>query len=291
MGAGHPHRFPAGPDSRPDAGRVASAGPTGARRAPSSAPSWPKPASPALRLGVSGSPGVGKSTFIDAAGEHWASRGRRVAVLAIDPSSPSSGGSILGDKTRMVRLASRPDALIRPSPSALAPGGVSDSTRETVLLCEAAGFDVVLVETVGVGQGETEVAGMVDLLLLLLEPGAGDDIQGIKRGILEVADFVAVNKADGGTAERAAVTAASYGSALSIVRGRQAPGVAALSSLVGDGVEGACRWDQRALVPRPRFRGLGKTAAESGREVAQRSDQQGAQDTFRRGCGCASQSL
>ncbi len=192
----------------------------------------------ALRLGVSGSPGVGKSTFIDAAGEYWAARGRRVAVLAVDPSSPESGGSILGDKTRMARLASRPEALIRPSPSALVPGGVASSTRETVFLCEAAGFDVVFVETVGVGQGEIEVAGMVDLLLLILEPGAGDDIQGIKRGILEVADFVAVNKADGETAERAANTAASYGSALSIVRGRQAPGVTALSSLRGDGVDG-----------------------------------------------------
>ena len=196
-----------------------------------------EPLPPALRIGVSGSPGVGKSTFIDAAGEYWAAQGRRVAVLAIDPTSPASGGSILGDKTRMVRLMSRPDALIRPSPSALAPGGVASSTRETVFLCEAAGFDVVFVETVGVGQGEIEVAGMVDLLLLLMEPGAGDDLQGIKRGILEVADFVAVNKADGETAARAANTAASYNSALSIVRGQRAPKVAALSSHTGDGVD------------------------------------------------------
>ncbi|AKT41202.1 methylmalonyl Co-A mutase-associated GTPase MeaB [Chondromyces crocatus] len=151
----------------------------------------------ARRVGVTGVPGVGKSTFVDALGMRLLAGGHRVAVLAIDPSSTVSGGSILGDKTRMARLSLEPSAFIRPSPSGLSPGGIARRTRETMLLCEAAGFDVVIVETVGVGQGETAVADMVDFFLVLALPGAGDELQGIKKGVLELADLIAVNKADG----------------------------------------------------------------------------------------------
>ncbi len=157
----------------------------------------------AIRVGVTGVPGVGKSTFVDELGMRLLGRGKRVAVLAIDPSSSISGGSILGDKTRMARLSLEQSAFIRPSPSGLSPGGIARRTRETMLLCEAAGFDVVLVETVGVGQGETAVAEMVDFFLVLALPGAGDELQGIKKGILELADAIAVNKADGEGAARA----------------------------------------------------------------------------------------
>jgi LAO/AO transport system kinase len=149
-----------------------------------------------LRLGISGAPGVGKSTFIEVLGLYLIGRGRRVAVLAVDPSSALSGGSILGDKTRMERLSREPDAFIRPSPSGGSLGGVAEKTREAMLVCEAAGFDVVLVETVGVGQSETAVAGMVDIFVLLLMPNTGDDLQAMKRGIMELADVVVVNKAD-----------------------------------------------------------------------------------------------
>jgi LAO/AO transport system kinase len=151
----------------------------------------------ARRVGVTGVPGVGKSTFVDALGMQLLGAKRTVAVLAIDPTSSLSGGSILGDKTRMARLALEPGAFIRPSPSGLSPGGIARRTRETMLLCEAAGFDVVLVETVGVGQGETAVAEMVDFFLVLALPGAGDELQGIKKGVLEIADAIAVNKSDG----------------------------------------------------------------------------------------------
>jgi len=149
-----------------------------------------------IRIGISGAPGVGKSTFIEALGMFLIERGRRVAVLAVDPSSSLSGGSILGDKTRMERLSLRQEAFIRPSPSAGALGGVADKTREAVLLCEAAGFDVIIVETVGVGQSETAVAGMTDVFVLLQQPNAGDDLQAIKKGIVELADLIVVNKAD-----------------------------------------------------------------------------------------------
>jgi LAO/AO transport system kinase len=149
-----------------------------------------------LRLGISGAPGVGKSTFIEALGLFLIGRGHRVAVLAIDPSSSVSGGSILGDKTRMERLSLQPAAFIRPSPTSGALGGVAEHTREALLVCEAAGFDVVIVETVGVGQSETMVAGMTDLFVLLQLPNAGDDLQAIKRGVMELADIVAINKAD-----------------------------------------------------------------------------------------------
>jgi len=149
-----------------------------------------------IRLGISGSPGAGKSTFIEALGLELIRRGLRVAVLAIDPSSTRSGGSILGDKTRMERLSANPNAFIRPSPSGGALGGVADKTREAMLICEAAGFDVVIIETVGVGQSETTVAGMVDLFVLIQLPNSGDDLQAIKKGIVEIADVIVVNKAD-----------------------------------------------------------------------------------------------
>lgn len=150
-----------------------------------------------FRIGITGAPGVGKSTFIEAFGLYLLSQGRRVAVLAVDPSSQVSKGSILGDKTRMLELASQPQAFIRPSPSGDSLGGVARKTRETILLCEAAGYDTIIIETVGVGQSETAVHSMTDFFLLLLMPGAGDELQGIKRGIVEMADLIAINKADG----------------------------------------------------------------------------------------------
>src|SRR5512135_236567 len=149
-----------------------------------------------IRVGISGSPGSGKSTFIEALGLYLIGRGHYVAVLAVDPSSPISGGSILGDKTRMERLSQEPNSFIRPSPSRGSLGGVGEKTREAMLVCEAAGFDVIIVETVGVGQSETTVAGMVDVFALLQLPNAGDDLQAIKKGIIELADILAVNKAD-----------------------------------------------------------------------------------------------
>ena len=172
----------------------------------------------AIRLGVSGVPGVGKSTFIEALGLRLVDAGHRVAVLAIDPSSSVTGGSILGDKTRMNALSLRDEAFIRPSPTSGHLGGVTRMTRESILLCEAAGFDVVLVETVGVGQSETVVADMVDCYLVLMLPGAGDELQGIKKGVLELADLIAVNKADGATARDALAARAAYERALAILR-------------------------------------------------------------------------
>ncbi len=172
----------------------------------------------AHRIGVTGVPGVGKSTFLDALGGLLTGRGLRLAVLAVDPSSSVSGGSILGDKTRMERLATDPNAFIRPSPSGGSLGGVARKTRETILLCEAAGYDIVFVETVGVGQSEIMVAGMVDCVLLLLLPDAGDELQGIKRGILELVDLVAVNKADGERLGAARKARQQYLSALKFIR-------------------------------------------------------------------------
>jgi LAO/AO transport system kinase len=172
----------------------------------------------AVRVGISGPPGVGKSTFIEALGLHVVGRGHRLAVLAVDPSSRRSGGSILGDKTRMADLARHPDAFIRPSPGGSQLGGVARHTREAVLVCEAAGFDVVFVETIGVGQSEVAVADMVDLFLLLVAPGGGDELQGIKRGIMELADIVVVNKADGDLAPAAGRTAADYANAVHLLR-------------------------------------------------------------------------
>ncbi len=174
----------------------------------------------ALRIGLSGTPGVGKSTFIEAFGMFLIERGLKVAVLAVDPSSARSGGSILGDKTRMERLAREQNAFIRPSPSQTHLGGVARRTREAVTLCEAAGFDVVLIETVGVGQSETMVAGMADLFLLLIAPAGGDELQGVKRGIMEMADLILVNKADGALKETALRTCADYAGALRLLRKR-----------------------------------------------------------------------
>ena len=174
----------------------------------------------ALRIGLSGTPGAGKSTFIETFGKMLTGQGLRVAVLAVDPSSARSGGSILGDKTRMPGLARDPRAFIRPSPSRAHLGGVARRTREAVALCEAAGFDVVLIETVGVGQSETLVAGLCDLFALILAPAGGDDLQGVKRGIMEVADLIVINKADGDTAPAARRTQGDYAAALRLMRAR-----------------------------------------------------------------------
>ncbi len=174
----------------------------------------------ALRIGLSGTPGVGKSTFIESFGMMLIAQGLRVAVLAIDPSSSRSGGSILGDKTRMDLLAREKAAFIRPSPSQTHLGGVARRTREAVTLCEAAGFDVVLIETVGVGQSETVVAEMSDVFLLLLAPAGGDELQGVKRGIMEMADIIVVNKADGDLKPAASRTCADYAGALRLLRKR-----------------------------------------------------------------------
>ncbi|QMU58042.1 MAG: methylmalonyl Co-A mutase-associated GTPase MeaB [Boseongicola sp.] len=180
----------------------------------------------ALRIGLSGTPGVGKSTFIESFGCMLTTQGMRVAVLAVDPSSTRSGGSILGDKTRMERLSREPLAYIRPSPSQTHLGGVARRTRDAVALCEAAGFDIILIETVGVGQSETIVADMSDLFVLLLAPAGGDELQGVKRGIMEIADLVVVNKADGDLKSTATRTAADYAGALRLMRKRDgdAPG-------------------------------------------------------------------
>ena len=167
-----------------------------------------------LRIGITGVPGVGKSTFIEAFGKHLTGIGKKIAVLAIDPSSERSKGSILGDKTRMELLSTDPTAFIRPSPSGLTLGGVARKTRETIVLCEAAGFDIIIVETVGVGQSETVVKSMVDFFLLLMLAGAGDELQGIKRGIMEMADALVINKADGDNVHAAEVARSRYQSAL-----------------------------------------------------------------------------
>ena len=174
----------------------------------------------AVRIGVTGVPGVGKSTFIESFGMHLVARGHKVAVLAVDPSSTRSGGSVLGDKTRMERLSMQPGAFIRPSPSGGTLGGVARRTRETLLICEAAGYDVVLVETVGVGQSETTVASMVDFFLVLMLAGAGDQLQGIKKGVLEMADAIAINKADGDNIEQARQARQEYEAALHLLTPR-----------------------------------------------------------------------
>ncbi len=200
----------------------------------------------AVRIGLSGTPGVGKSTFIESFGMKLIGQGRKVAVLAVDPSSTIAGGAILGDKTRMERLVRERSAYIRPSPSGGELGGVARRTREAILLCEAAGFDTVLVETVGVGQSETAVAQMTDMFLLLLAPAGGDELQGVKRGVMEIADLVVINKADGNTKNAAQRTRADYAAALRLFRPRDGeadgfPMALTASALEEDGLEEV--WD------------------------------------------------
>ena len=202
----------------------------------------------AIRVGITGAPGVGKSTTIDALGTYLTSKSHKVAVLAVDPSSTRTGGSILGDKTRMARLAVDDRAFVRPSPSSGTLGGVAAKTRETMLLCEAAGYDVILVETVGIGQSETAVSDMTDFFLALMLPGAGDELQGIKKGLVELADMIAINKADGDNLKRARLAAGEYRAALHILTPRSqnwTPPVVTYSALTGDGV--ADLWKQAEL--------------------------------------------
>lgn len=205
----------------------------------------------ALRIGLSGTPGVGKSTFIEGFGLMLTGMGKRVAVLAVDPSSARTGGSILGDKTRMERLSRDPAAFIRPSPSRSHLGGVARRTREAVALCEAAGFDVVLIETVGVGQSETVVADLCDLFVLLLAPAGGDELQGVKRGIMEMADLILVNKADGDLRPAALRTCADYAGALRLLRRRPQdpegfPKAMTVSALEVSGLEAA--WSEMVAL-------------------------------------------
>ena len=215
----------------------------------------------AMRVGITGAPGVGKSTTIDTLGSFLTEKGHKVAVLAVDPSSTRTGGSILGDKTRMARLATDDKAFVRPSPSSGTLGGVASKTRETMLLCEAAGYDVILVETVGIGQSETAVSDMTDFFLALMLPGAGDELQGIKKGLVELADMIAINKADGDNLKRARAAAGEYRAALHILTPRSenwTPPVVTYSALTGDGV--AELWKQIELH-RERMTQSGELAA------------------------------
>ncbi len=213
----------------------------------------------AVRVGITGAPGVGKSTTIDALGTYLTGQGHKVAVLAVDPSSARTGGSILADKTRMARLAADPNAFVRPSPASGTLGGVAAKTRESMLICEAAGYDVVLVETIGTGQSETVVADMTDFFLVLMLPGAGDELQGLKKGVVELADMIAVNKADGDNIKRAKAAAAEYRAALHILTPRSSswtPPVVTYSALTGDGID-------RSVDDRPRS----SRAADQGRRA------------------------
>lgn len=222
---------------------------------------------PAIRLGITGVPGVGKSTTIDQLGMNLVAAGHKVAVLAVDPTSRRTGGSILGDKTRMNRLSQSPSAFIRPSPTSGTLGGVTRKTRETMVLVEAAGFDVVIVETVGVGQSETAVADMVDFFLVLLLAGGGDDLQGIKKGIIELADMIAVNKADGDNKVRAERAAGEYRTALHIFTPADAvwhPPVVTVSGLTNDGLDAI--WS-RVLDHRRLMTGNGEFEARRQRQA------------------------
>ena len=220
----------------------------------------------AVRVGITGSPGVGKSTTIDALGSMLTRQGHKLAVLAVDPSSRRTGGSILADKTRMARLSIDPNAFIRPSPSSGTLGGVAAKTRETMLLCEAAGYDAVLVETVGVGQSEIAVSDMTDFFLVLVLPGGGDELQGLKKGVVELADMIAINKADGDNLARAKLTAAEYGAALHILAPASvnwSPPVVTYSALKDDGVEAL--WNH-ILDHRRRLTASGELAARRGEQ-------------------------
>jgi LAO/AO transport system kinase len=220
----------------------------------------------AVRVGITGSPGVGKSTTIDALGSMLTRQGHKLAVLAVDPSSRRTGGSILADKTRMARLSIDPNAFIRPSPSSGTLGGVAAKTRETMLLCEAAGYDAVLVETVGVGQSEIAVSDMTDFFLVLVLPGGGDELQGLKKGVVELADMIAINKADGDNLARAKLTAAEYGAALHILAPASVnwtPPVVTYSALKDDGVEAL--WNH-ILDHRRRLTASGELAARRGEQ-------------------------
>ena len=220
----------------------------------------------AVRVGITGAPGVGKSTTIDTLGTMLTGQGHKVAVLAVDPSSQRTGGSILADKTRMARLASDTNAFIRPSPASGTLGGVAAKTRETMLLCEAAGYDVVLVETVGVGQSEIAVADMTDFFLVLMLPGAGDELQGLKKGVVELADLIAVNKADGDNLVGAKAAAAEYRAALHILSPRSpnwTPPVLTYSALTGDGV--AALW-ANVLDHRVKLTASGELASRRGEQ-------------------------
>src|SRR5580698_9167789 len=220
----------------------------------------------AIRVGITGAPGVGKSATIDALGTMLTSKGHKVAVLAVDPSSRRTGGSILADKTRMANLANDANAFIRPSPASGTLGGVAAKTRETMLLCEAAGYDVILVETVGVGQSEIAVADMTDFFLVLMLPGAGDELQGLKKGVVELADMIAVNKADGDNIARAKAAAAEYRAALHILSPRSphwSPPVVTYSALTGEGI--ADLWT-KVLTHREKLTASGELATRRGEQ-------------------------
>jgi len=221
----------------------------------------------ATRIGISGPPGAGKSTFIERFGLNGIRRGHRIAVLAVDPGSKRGGGAILGDKTRMTELGRAPEAFIRPSSAGAESGGVARRTREAVLVCEAAGFDTVLVETVGAGQAETTVAELVDMFVLVLPPAAGDELQGIKRGIIELADLVLVNKADGALLDHARRAAAEYANAMRLIRPAHPEWqvtVRAVSALTGDGIDAV--WDDVA-----RFRAALEASGAWGRRRAEQA--------------------